>query len=114
MSPDACERMVLWARDQICAACGRDDCRPVLGHHVIEQQHLRDVAKTRCIDPVPLLEDERNWLAVGDLCHTRHHRALPRIPRSVLREYCPDVFAMAAELNLTSRLERTYPELVAA
>jgi hypothetical protein len=32
----------------------------------------------------------------------------------VLLEHCPGVFAMAAELNLTSRLERTYPELVTA
>lgn len=114
MSPEAREEMVLWARSGICAVCEDPECGPVLGHHSLHQQWIRDVCRTRKIDPVPYLEDRRGWLRVGDLCHTRHHRALPRIARSVLREHCPDVFVMAAELNLTSRLERTYPELVAA
>lgn len=114
MSVEAREEMFLWARSGICVVCGDPECRPVEGHHVLYQQWLCGVAGTRGLDARALLEDRRGWLRVGQRCHRRHHGAYLRIPRAVLAEHCPEVFDMAAELNLTSRLERTYPELVVA
>lgn len=112
MSPEARERMVLWARGQICAVCNDADCQLVLGHHVLYQQWLRDAARTQGINPVPLLEDDRGWLAVGDSCHQRHHSAMKRITRDVLERHCPHVFEFANELGLGWRLDRFYPAAV--
>ena len=114
MRPEVGEEMARRARQSTCAACGHLECRPVVGHHVLYQQWLISAARTLRIDPVPLLEDERGWLNVGDRCHSRHHDAFIRISRDALREHCPFVFEFAAELNLTGRLERTYPKLVVA
>jgi hypothetical protein len=114
MRPEVCAAMVAWARAGECAVCRRADCQPVLGHHVLHQQWIVSRARTLGWDPVPLLEDRRGWLRVGDPCHQRHHNAKPRIARAVLVEHCPDVFAFAAELGLSLRIEQTYPDVARA
>lgn len=99
-------------RGKPCAVCGR---RPSFGHHVIDQEELRKLARSRGLDVDRLLWDERNRLPVCEGCHHAHHRWLlrssptGRIPRAVLRRHCPDVFAFAASLGLEWWLEREYP-----
>jgi hypothetical protein len=103
-----------WGREDkppVCEVCG-EWCGPIEGHHVLNQQFLRAVATERGLDYEAIRWDKRNRLWVGEMCHKRHHHRTQPIARSVLAVHCPDVFAFAAELGLTSRLERTYPGLV--
>jgi len=103
------EAAAVWGANNLgepCAVCG-GGCGPVQGHHALSQQWLRNVARTRGLDYEGLRWDLRNRLWVGRDCHSRHHLAVLRIPRSVL---APEVFEMAEELGLLVRLENTYPE----
>lgn len=90
-----------------CVVCGDPD---VEIHHVITQEQLRVVARSRGLDLEPLRWDHRNALAVCEKHHAAHHARRERLPRLLLERWCPGVFAMADELGLTPWLERTYPQ----
>lgn len=76
-------------------------------HHCLSQQHIREACRKLGLPERIWLWDRRNALVVCDLCHTRHHRALPRISRRLLRA---ETWAFARELGQDHKLEREYPD----
>lgn len=101
-------------RAMSCAVCGAEEgeCGPIVGHHIIEQQYLEKKAAELGIDFLEIRWDLRNRLNTGVACHQAHHSASRRIKRSVLVKHAPGVFDFAEQYGLTSRLDRTYPEVV--
>jgi hypothetical protein len=98
-----------YARGKCCAVCGRPDCQPVAGHHLIRQQVLRKEAALRGFDFETVRWDLRNQLPTGEPCHASHHNASRRIARAVLEAHAPRVFEFARELDLGWALDREYP-----
>lgn len=98
----------LWAASarRPCVMCGDVN---VEIHHVITQQVLRRIARRDSLDVEHLRWDRRNALALCPSCHQGHHSAHGRIPRQILKRWCPHVFEMADELGVRAWLERTYP-----
>ncbi len=87
-----------------CKRCGSTDV--VQAHHVVGQQQLKAMARTRGVAPALFLWDARNGMALCELCHTRHERAVARVPRALLSE---SNVAFASDLGFDWYLERVYP-----
>lgn len=82
---------------------GRDeDCEgPLEAHHVITQQQLRDEGRH------DLLWDWRNGMALCELAHRRHTRAVERVPRRVVPTRA---MAFAREHGLEYLIDRYYTQ----
>lgn len=87
-------------------------------HHVIPLAYLLDHIPARLRDEGldgkqleerlrQIARDPRNGMPLTELAHTRHERALARVPWELL---APSHRLFAAELGLTWLLERTYPK----
>jgi hypothetical protein len=103
------ERSEAWARhaqSKPCALCGS---RLVQGHHVITQQELRRIARSKGLDVDRLLWDRRNCLALCQRHHDAHHSWSHRLTLDLVLAKCPKVAQFARELDLEWWLERNYP-----
>lgn len=77
------------------------DLRAIEGHHIITQQHLRNLGFEHAD-----IWDERNGIALCAYHHHRHHRHKERLPRRLL----PDgIFEFAATHRIEWLLDREYP-----
>lgn len=99
-----------WARRSPCAMCGsRED---LSGHHVLEKQWLKARYRSAGYElarRIEVLWDTRNCLTLCWICHDRHHSHAARVPRKIVLEHCPGIVAFAAQHDLVTRFDRTYP-----
>lgn len=103
---DAAAAWAAAVKSRPCVICAD----PVVdAHHVIYQQLLKRLARSRAIQPDHLLWDLRNGLPVCRHHHAAHHAARDSIPLSVVLENVPGVLHLARELDLTWWLEHQYP-----
>lgn len=79
--------------------------RKLHGHHVIEQQRLKVVARQRGIPAEYLLWDGRGGLLVCVQCHLDHH-GVRRIPHRALTY---SNLCFASDVGEEVYVERTYP-----
>lgn len=91
-----------------CAVTGRPQSAldPLEGHHVIDQQKLKRVAKTLGVAEEELLWDERVGLPVLRSRHARHTSRAEPIPRAALR---PENWEFAEAVGLREWVEARYP-----
>lgn len=111
------------ARRRVCGVCGTD-AGALEAHHLLEQQaierwateaarrHGYDAGETSALRRA-MLWDVRIGFLVCELCHTRHTRAVKRIPRRLLPPaawtYAQEVDVLLERAAAVSRLEREYP-----
>ena len=95
------------ARTSKCALCGTD--RLVKGHHVITQQEIGKVTRSRGLDYERYRWDQRNFLPLCEDCHIRHHSRMAPVGLVVILASCPKIMEFAGELKLQWWLSRTYP-----
>lgn len=96
-----------------CAVCGRTrreawmSGAKIEAHHVIRKSKLKQVCKTRGLDPSVVVWDVRNrlWLC-SHPCHSGETTRLCPIPRSKIPR---SSFEFAEELGLGYLLDRLYP-----
>lgn len=81
----------------------RDD--PLQGHHVVEKEALKKLAKSRGLDLVQLLWDPRNGMAVRRSRHARHTNRFDPLPISSVPQ---SAWEFARELGIEWRIEQDY------
>lgn len=91
------------AKNKSCVVCGSR--KRVQAHHVVPAQKIKQVASARLLEPLSLLYDVRNGVALCGLCHDNHTTAKERVPRSKLPVAA---LAFASELALLYVIDREY------